>query len=381
MAKLVKTIDYRTAFNDLGYEFRLNEVTRGVEVNGKQMDQYLEAKVFCNLREKGVTCRENAADEIKYTALDNRYHPIKEYLNSLSRKPGEKDYINELCSYFTTDKYFPIWLNRWLIAAVARVFQGAQCPVLILDGKQEIGKSKFAAWLCSSNKIREYFTEGPINPESKDTRIRATQSWIWEVPEFGATTKKSDIDLLKGFITLQHITERAPYSKQDEKRPMLACFMGTINNGHAGFLKDPTGNRRFLVTEIQEIDWKGYTEHCSPDNIWAQAVAAYFSGESFELTPNEKRFQEENNQNYEILDPLQAVLEKLYEFETIPTTFTPTGEIIEELQSSNYRTGSSRALAMELSETLAKLGIKKIRRRTSTSANPVWGYDGIRKYP
>jgi len=379
MAKqtITTTMDYRTTFADLGLDFALNEVTRSVEVNGKQMDGFLESKIICDMREKGARTESYILHEIKYAALDNRYHPIKKYLNSLSY--DGKDYIGELCSFFDADQFFQTWLNRWLIAAVGRVVKGAQCPVLVLDGPQNIGKSLFTRWLCSPKMIKAYFTEGPITPDNRDCRLRATQNWIWEASEFGSTVRRADVEALKAFITLGEVTERALYGRQDEKRPMLACFIGTINNGHAGFLADPSGNRRFLVTHVNEIDWRGYTGKCSPDSIWAQAYANFLIGEPCELTPSELKLSEDNNQNYQITDSLEVILEKLYEIEVIPQTFTPTADLLEGLQDAGYRASNSNALSRQLSETLAKLGIEKRRQRLVSGKNPVQGYLGLKR--
>lgn len=376
MSTLTRTIDFRTTFQDLGYNFELNEVTRQVEVNKKTLDSYLESQIICNMREHGAKFENQVMHEIRYAALDNRYHPIKRYLNSLSY--DGKDYISELCDYFTADKYFPIWLNRWLIAAVARAVNGAQCPVLVLDGNQNIGKSNFARWLCSSPMIQEYYTEGPINPDAKDTRIRATQKWIWEASEFGSTTRRADIEALKAFITIGEITERAPYAKQDEKRPMLACFIGTINNGKAGFLADPSGSRRFLVSHIEKINWD-YSTECNPNNIWAQAYASYLIGEPHAPTLQEIKLSQENNEQYQNPDALETMLQKIYEVESPAMTFTPAADIIDALQDSGFRAGTTNALSKQLSETMTKLGVIKIKQRSGKNINPVWGYFGIRR--
>lgn len=376
---LTKTMDYRQAFVDLQANLALNEITRQVEINGQPFDRYQESRFLCLLREKGAKIESYALREIEFAAYDNRYHPIKQYLSSLAY--DGHDYIGELSSYFQADRYFEVWLRRWLIMAIARVVAGAQCPVLILDGPQNSGKSKFVQWLCSSQKVAAYFTEGQINSDSKDSRIRATQKWIWEVPEFGATARRADVEALKGFITLGEITERAPYQKQDEKRPMLACFIGTINNGEAGFLTDPSGSRRFLITHIDRIDWQGYIAALSPDQIWAQAYADFLVGEPFELTQNELKLLEENNANYEVTNPLQAAFESLYEIETIPKTFTPTIEIIQTLQENGFRSTSPDKISKDLSQFLAKLGLKKSRQRPIklSNCNPVMGYLGIKK--
>ena len=374
--RIIKTADYRQAFIDLKYNFAFNEVTRSIELNGKPMDSTIWAEVYCNLRNMGASNHNFVTDEVTYLAGENRYHPIKQYLNALGY--DGKDYIGQFCSFFRADQYFEIWLKRWLIMAIARVVSGAQCPVFVLDGPQYIGKSGVAEWLCSAPKIQKYFTEGQIQPDSKDSRIRATQKWIWEVPEFGATTRKADQESLKGFITLGEVTERAPYQKSDEKFPMLACFIGTINNGMAGFLSDPSGSRRFLIAHVDAIDWKGYTTTLSPDQIWGQAYAEYLTGEPFELTRKELDLLEKNNQSYEITNPLQAAFESLFELKKIPQTFTPTIEIIDALQISGYRAGNTTALSRDLSQLLLKFGLKKDRSRKNNS-NPVMGYWGIRR--
>lgn len=378
---LSKTMDFRQTFADLKANFALNEITRLVEINGQPFDRYQESRFLCLLREKGARVENHAVREIEFAAYDNRYHPIKKYLNSLAY--DGHDYIGELCSYFQADRYFEIWLRRWLIMAIARVVNGAQCPVFVLDGPQNCGKSKFVQWLCSSPQVKAYFTEGQISPDSKDSRIRATQKWIWEVPEFGATARRADVEALKGFITLGEVTERAPYQKADEKRSMLACFVGTINHGLAGFLTDQSGSRRFLIAHIDHINWKGYTAALSPDDIWAQAYTDYLIGEPFELTQIELQLLEENNTAYEVTNPLQVALENLFEIESVPTTFTPTFEILQALQDNGFRTANLNALSKDLSQFLTKLGLKKGRQRTNklfnTNPNPVMGYFGIKK--
>lgn len=378
---ITTTMDFRQVFADLNLNIVLNEVTREVEINGEALENFRISQYLCNLHDRGVNNESLVMNQIRFAALENKYHPIKQYLNSLAY--DGHDYIGELCSYFQADQYFEVWLRRWLIMAIARVVACAQCPVLVLDGPQNCGKSKFVQWLCSSPKVKAYYTEGQIAPDSKDSRIRATQKWIWEVPEFGATARRADVESLKGFITLSEVTERAPYQKQDEKRPMLACFIGTINNGAAGFLTDKSGNRRFLITHIEHIDWKEYTANLSPDNIWAQAYADYLTGEPFELTENEIKLSSQNNETYQEPDALLTILESLYRIDLSSNSFVPASELIKELQDAGYKAGTTDALSKKLSSSLVGLGIPKIKRRANNllGSNPVWGYAGLIKIP
>lgn len=375
---ITKTIDYRRAFADLGYEFAFNDITQAIEVNGQEFHREKnESKIICQMREKGAYKETVVLREIEYAAGENSYNPIKKYLSGLPY--DGKDYIGELCSFFHADQYFERWLRRWLVMAVARAMNGAQCPVLIIDGPQNSGKSKFVQWLCSSPKVKGYYTEGQISPDSKDARVRATEKWIWEVPEFGATARRADVEALKGFITLSEITERAPYQRKDQKRPMLACFIGTINNGVAGFLTDPSGSRRFLITHVESINWQGYITALNPDQIWGQACAEYTVGEPSELTQDDLKLLAINNSSYEVTSPLQAVFESIFEIEQTPKSFTTTFELLDAIQNSGYRAGTTNALSRELTQLLTKLGAQKARQRVKNMGNPVMGYLGIRR--
>jgi predicted P-loop ATPase len=102
-------------------------------------------------------------------ALDNKYHPVRDYLNSLTW--DGKDHLTELIEHFE-DKagYFEKWFRHWIVGAVAKVFEGFQNPMLVIDGPQAIGKSYFARWLCPPNLTRNFYA-GAILPDSKDCRL------------------------------------------------------------------------------------------------------------------------------------------------------------------------------------------------------------------
>lgn len=364
------TLEYRDLFVDLNYNFAFNEVLQSIEVNGEPLQNRF-SEIFCRARDRaGITNENILSHEIEYAARENSYHPVKKWLNTLPYDGGH--YIDKLCQYFRADKYFCSWLNRWMIAAIGRAVKGSQCPVLVLDGPQGIGKSLFVKWLASPTA--GYFTEGPIQPDSKDCRIRAAEKWIWEVAEFGSTTRKADIEALKGFLTQSEVTERQPYARQDVKRPMLACFVGTINNGKAGFLFDTTGSRRFIVTHVDGIDWEGYQDDpdLSPDKLWAEAYAAYLIGDSVGLTPAEQAASEANNQLYQAADSLQFYLEAEFEIKPGSQDFISTRDILNTLVDSGYKTGNSNAAAQKLREILAASGLQTGRK------NGERGYFGLK---
>ena len=260
--KRVKTIQYIHGLKNLGYDFRMNTCNDDVEVNREPITDAVRAELRCKMRDKGFELVHEMEDAYTAHAHKHRYHPIQEYLDTLSYDGGQ--HIAALAGHFKDrDGVFGTWLQRWLIGAVAKAYKAEQNYMLALDGPQGIGKSHFAMWLGSP--IPEYFIEGPINPDNKDCHIRLVSKWIWEVAELGATTRKADREALKFFISQRTVTIRRPYARYDIRKPALASFIGTINN-EIGFLADKTGNRRFLVCTLESIDW-GYSKAVDVDQV------------------------------------------------------------------------------------------------------------------
>jgi hypothetical protein len=375
-----KSADYINALAKLGYTFRMNECNDAVEVNGESLSDALRAKVRTEMRDEGFEYVHVMEDVCTTSAYQNRYHPIREYLNNLVWD-GE-DHIERLAVGYLFDQHPTIeysnglarsvtyvWLLRWLIGAVAKVLDGEQNMMLVFDGRQDIGKSYLARWLGSP--MPSYFVEGPLNPDDKDTALRLISTWIWEVAELGSTTRRADREALKHAITAKEWTVRPPYGRSDIKKPALASMIGTINN-EAGFLNDPTGNRRFLVATLQEIDW-GYTA-IDVNQIWAQAVAMYRNGEPVRLLPVEKAMQRQLNGGYELDDPMEDWLQQHFDLTGDSNDFLPTAAIVDLLQSRGMR-GTTKALSMQFSATALRLGLEKGRRDGQRGPR---GYFGIR---
>lgn len=369
--KHIKTREYIQVLQHLGYEFRMNECNDEVEVNQEPITDPVRAHIRSELRDSGYAYVNVAEDAYLAHAYRNRYHPIREYLQGLSYDGG--DHIGALASHFH-DKHgiFPLWLRRWLIGAVAKVMEGGQNPMLVLDGPQGCGKSFFASWLCP---IDSYFIEGPINPDDKDAHVRLLSNWIWEVSELGATTRKADREALKFFITQKTVTVRKAYGRYDTRKLAMASLIGTVNN-EAGILSDKTGNRRFLVCKLEAVDW-AYSEEIDVNQVWAEAQAAYLSGEPWLLTVKEQQQAHEINEDYEIDDPIEGLLLKYFRVDTSVTGYhwMPSAEILQTLEMNGLR-GQTRSNAMGLASVMTKLGVNK-RRCQNDQGQRVWGYDGV----
>jgi predicted P-loop ATPase len=375
--KRFKTKDYLTQLKRFGYDFKLNECDDTIEINGEPLEEGHIDTIRSQLRDAGFYQVTTGEEAYRAYAWKHRYHPVKDYLSSLSW--DGQPYIQNLCDYFTDEfGMFSIWLRKWLIGACAKVFEAQQNPMLILDGKQGIGKSEFVRWLAKP--LPAYFTEGSIDPNNKDCIIRLARYWIWEVSELGATTRKADYEALKSFLTTRKITVRKPYGRVDIIKPAMASFIGTINNS-TGIFSDPTGNRRFLVSNILSIDW-GYAG-LDPGLLWAEAMAAYLAKEDYRIAPDEQIKANEIAEYYGVIDPIENLLMKYFIIDPADQTkWTATTDILSVLENpteGNLK-GNSRGNAMALAAVATKLGLQR-RKRTNSLGQRAWGYAGIKIAP
>lgn len=374
--KRIKTKQYLNQLRRLGYQFRLNSCDDmiWVDFQGKRqrMDDLLFSQVYRSMADVGNYTQDDTQHCINIDARNNAFHPVRDYLRGLAW--DGHPHIQTLSNFFADkDGVFGLWLRRWLIGAVARVFRpGVQNAMLVLDGPQNIGKSTFVRWLCP---ISSTHVESPITPDNKDDFLKLISKWIWEVTELGSTVRKSDIEALKGFLTTENVTVRPPYGRYPLHKPALASFVGTINNS-GGFLNDPTGSRRFNVCTITQIDW-GY-QNMDVHQVWAEAYAAYQAGEVWSLSRDEQQIRDNINESYQVDDPVEAAIQKLFDIDpTHLDWWMPSIDIIKMLEdpyNGGIRSGSTLGTARAIAQVMAKLGCQKARKNHGM----VKGYTGIK---
>lgn len=389
-----RTQDYIKALHSLGFYFRMNTLGDDIEVNGERLDDVMIRTLKNRMRDIGFKGAEITSMEDAYweEAGKNRYHPIKDYLDSL--RWDDDDHIRMLARHFkdkhplivygdgSTETVVYVWLKRWLVGAVGKVYGGhtvnTQNAVLVLEGGQNLGKSTFARWLCSG--MPKYFIEKSIDPDNKDDERRLATKWIWEIGELGATTRKADREALKSFLTREVCTFRNPYAQKDVDKAALSSFIGTVNN-EGGFLHDATGTRRFMTVGLTAIE-HSYITDIDIDQIWAQAFDLYRRGESWRLTAEETQSREELNNDYKVEDAYEGWIRRYFDLDPERGAqqtlgwFTSTQEIVSELKTRGV-TGETHAITTRLPATMKELGFEKTRFKSGG----LRGYWGVKIKP
>lgn len=214
---------------------------------------------------------------------ERAYHPIRDYLESLSWDGTARiDSLLENYLGAENSEYTKQTIAITLIAAVARIYKPGYLfqTVLVLSGPQGIGKSTFFAKLFSP-----YYSDSLSLFDLRDKTGPEKLSGLWgiELSELSGL-RKMDVETIKSFVSRSDDQYRRAYGTVVESHPRSCVIVATTNN--ANFLRDSTGNRRFLVVPVyggtQKHPWD-LTQN-DVDQIWAEAVVRYNRGDSTILT-------------------------------------------------------------------------------------------------
>jgi predicted P-loop ATPase len=218
---------------------------------------------------------------VQAAARHSPFHPVRDYFDSLVW-----DEVPRLDAWLVTyfhaedNEYVRAIGPRYLISAVARIYEPG-CKVdhiLVLEGPQ--GKQKSEALRTLANNDG-WFTDRLSHLASKDAVLETAGVLLVEIAEMDALTKATS-SAMKSFLTRSRDRFRPPYGKHTISLPRQCVFAATTNPTVGGYLKDPTGARRFWpVTCGGMIDRDGLEK--VRDRLWAEAVHLYKLGASWWL--------------------------------------------------------------------------------------------------
>lgn len=321
------------------------------------------------------------ANCIGVVARDRLYHPVRDFLHSLSWD-GTPRLSTWLRTYLTAqgdDKYLSAVGRKFLVSAVARIEKpGCQADhMLVLEGKQGTGKSTVASILASRE---DWFADSLPDIHNKDASMQVLGRWIIEVSELRAI-KGSQIESVKAFISCRVDTFRPPYGRRTEQFPRQCIFIGTTNSTE--YLRDRTGNRRFWPVRCGQIDLAAL--RCDRDQLWAEARHLYNAGQQWHLSDDEAALaieqQAERVHRTELEQTVGCYLATLREQGTAEVSVRDV--LIHGLGLNPYKdsyTGEARQHGYSVAEALELHGWNKVARTRagddSGSKRTIYRYAG-----
>ena len=251
----------------------------------------------------GLTSEKKIETAIGIVANENKYHPIRDFLNSLAWDGTER--IRFCLRHFLgadVDDYTYEALKLFMLGAITRAFKpGSKFEIMLcLVGGQGAGKSTFF------RKLQGH--------------------WIIEMSEMMATANAKSIEEIKSFLSRQKEVYKIPYETHPADRPRQCVFGGTSNA--LDFLPlDRSGNRRFIPVmvypeqaEVHILEDEA-ASRAYISQMWAEAMEIYRSGRyKLSFSPAMQRYLKEHQRDFMPEDTkagmIQAYLDK-YTGETV----------------------------------------------------------------
>ena len=197
-------------------------------------------------------------------AKDNKVNPPLDYMKSIvwDEIPRLDTWLSKAYDV-PDDVYHKAVGANFFKGMVKRIAQPA-CKfdyVLVLEGKQGIKKSTSLAIIGGA-----WHVETTLTPDTKDFFMIFANKMIIEFSE-GETLSRSEVKRLKAVITMQYDRFRLPYERTARDFPRQCIFAMTTNQDM--YLKDETGNRRWLPVACKSVDTQWLLEN--RDQLFAEA--------------------------------------------------------------------------------------------------------------
>ena len=230
-----------------------------------------------------LTSEKKIQKAISIVADCNKYHPIRDYLNSLEWDGTER--IRYALTRFLgaeDSEYTYQCLRLFMLGAISRVFKpGCKFEVMLcLVGGQGAGKSSFFRLLAVKD---EWFSDDLKKIDDDNVYRKMQGHWIIEMSEMIATANAKSIEEIKSFLSRQKEVYKIPYETHPADR-LRQCVFGGTSNAMDFLPLDRSGNRRFLPVQVcpeqaevhileDEAASRAYLQQ-----VWAEAMTIYRAG-------------------------------------------------------------------------------------------------------
>lgn len=210
-------------------------------------------------------------DGVLRAYADRKLLPVHKVTDQLAKWSFEKKNLDFLCdipSWDGTDRIKEIAscikskefndneisdiFKKWGSGIFRRVQNpNAQNECIILKGGQGLGKDTLVKALLKD--FKPYYNQTLLSGTQKDVLEIVSRLLVVHIEEF-EQTRSLDMGFLKSLITQNASFFREAYGSTPTEKIMRPSFISTANVDD--LLRDSTGNRRFIVINVDRIDWK-----------------------------------------------------------------------------------------------------------------------------
>jgi putative DNA primase/helicase len=326
---------------------RFNEFSSQISIDGKDLDDVGPVVIKARIEKGYINDKIPTGDileALSVVASRRPFHPVKEYLSAVKWDGIERidHFFPDFCNC-PKDAYHIAVARSLFISAVARIFKPG-CKVdtmVILDSRQGMGKSRL--WLALFGL---WCVEITASLSDKDFYSGLRGVWAADFSELDAFSR-SETTQIKRILTSQADSYRPHYGRTTRSFPRQCVFVGGTNKDD--WNTDSTGARRFLPVKVTDhIDVDAVT--AARDQLWAEAVTLFRSGETWWDIPGAEARQESTYQG----DPWE---EPVMEFVGAKARVTIFDVLLDGLRIEKGR--QTRADQMRASAILKRAGFER----------------------
>jgi putative DNA primase/helicase len=256
-------------------KMRYNDFSNIIEKeNGENLtkEEIYKIRTYLGVKYKINMGFNDVKQAIEAQSFENRYHPIREYIKSLTWDGTERvervfiDYVGTVDNPYVREV-----AKCWFAAAVYRVFEPGYKfdTAIVLSGPQGVGKTRFVETLG----LKKWYGElSSFDPKIATEELSG--KWIVEISEMSATSRH-DLEQQKSFLSARYTRTRLAYEPLPVDYKRQCVFIGSTNEQE--YLKDSTGNRRWwpIDCDVKKIEIEKLKKNV--DQIWAEAYLLYLA--------------------------------------------------------------------------------------------------------
>ena len=281
-------------------------------------DDVVEIKYWLGQQWRFEPSNNTISEALIILARKNGYDPVCDWLDSLEKWDGKPRLGTWLVDNFEAEgskEYLSQVFTKWLVAMVMRAkMPGSKFDWFpVFEGPQGVGKSSFGRLLVGD----KVFLDSLPNLADKDAALSLQGIWGVEMGEL-ANMRRTEIEIVKAFITRTVDKVRAPYGKRWIESPRRCVFFGTTNR--STYLTDDTGNRRIKPLKVGNLDFEVLRR--DRHQLFAEAIAIFEELKQgvrsieryFELTGEAKVFEAQVHGEKMVEDDSDTMVEQLQIF-------------------------------------------------------------------
>lgn len=373
----------KALFDFYGFKIRRNAMLRDTEITVPETmggaalgANGMLAAIYCRAYDQGMTVDKRFEHELTLLERQNTYHPVADWIRSVPW-----DGVDRFEDLWRTvrlreeamphEALYRAMLRAWMVTGAKMAMLPLDAAssveahgVLVLQGQQGCGKTKWLSKLVPEDL--EFVSTGVhLDPAHKDSVDAATRYWLVELGEIDSTLRRSDIAMLKAFLTNSRDQYRSSYERKVEKHLRRTFFAASVNE--VNFLKDTTGNRRFWTMPVAGLLWRDDDPFRVGDidrqQLWAQFAALAEAGASHVLTRAEEAELGALNEAHRQIDPLEDEIRSKFTLtaDGIARTGLLTADIYQTLYPAKELDRWTSSEKMAVARALTAFGAESFR--------------------